>query len=239
MTEAHKMIYSFIKFLLNKFGYQLVGERPIYIVDKSNSGKIVEFIGPSGAGKTTLIQELKARNLLNLEFKKVIPSDNIIQFNRIEILTFLELFNKPIQMGNIKIKHFNSFYSKFLLNRFLINFPKSVLLDEGLFKLRLTEIITMDVSKLRILLKNHLFVIFYISEDILVTRLNKRKKIKDLNVERDYRRHIMEYNSAIRVFLRILDMENIKYYLIDSNQDSESIIHNCYSFLKTQIGLSE
>jgi hypothetical protein len=113
------------------------------------------------------------------------------------------------------------------------------MMDEGLFKLRLIDIVNMDIASIRVLLKDHLFVIFYLSEEILISRLYKNKEIKDLKVERDFRRHIMEYNSAIRVFLGILDMENIKYYLIDSNQDSESIIHNCYSFLKTQFGLSE
>jgi putative ribosome biogenesis GTPase RsgA len=64
------MINSFIKFLLNKFGYQLIGERPIYLVEKTLNIKVCEFIGPSGAGKTTLIQELLDRKLLSIKRKK-------------------------------------------------------------------------------------------------------------------------------------------------------------------------
>ena len=233
-----KYLIDFLKKIFTKIGYEVHGERPIFIVKNSKTKKIIEFIGPSGSGKTTAISNLHKINIIKYIPKKVVPNQIKYKFDVSEIQAFINLFQFSLDEGNISPKKFNSIFRKFLLNRFLVDNRECVILDEGLFKLRLIDIVNMKRENIRIILQGHIFVIFKIDEEVLIERLKFNNKIINIDSEYSFRDHIKEYDKSIQKFITILNSEGIPYKIIEFESNQLTIAKKISDFLSIQLDIT-
>lgn len=142
------MIKHLLKKIFRTLGYNLVRIKPIVppkIFAKSNMPLYIEFMGPSGVGKTTILKEtfkIKERNLNWLTPEEFIKLENLSVNDEIFGSTYQEIINCKINkviaqdlISSNKLRLFSFLYSNIkdiaLVHHYNKNY--TILSDEGFF----------------------------------------------------------------------------------------------------------
>lgn len=200
---------------------------------------IIEFVGPSASGKSTIIQNLKENQKLDLNYQSDINLSTfkiLTSFVNLKIITEIYLkifFTTRLTFSNKR------FYSRHITKKIIYfkkfdDIEKPFVPDEGLINIYLSVLSIHNISIYRIIkeyinTKNYFCIILKVDPKTLNERILRRGPPKGWDGRNLFAKVANKENIYYKIqeqFLIFSDVffqhEKIKYYLLENNSNIEN-----------------